>query len=89
MRKPVRKSCNPALDLFGEVPVTQVDVEVWVAVIAPRYYQTRSMRNYIVDYDVPGKIRRAKLDGGFETILRQAAGLSCCEKCIGRFGLWK
>lgn len=78
---------NPALDLFGEVPVLQSELEIWVAVVAPRWYQSRGMPGYIRDYDVPGKIRRWKLDGQFDEIKGRAAGLARCEGCIGRFGI--
>lgn len=76
---------NPALDLFGEVPVLESELEIWMAVIVPRWYQSRGMRNYIKDYNVSGKIARWKMDGEFESIRDQAADLVSCGNCIGRF----
>lgn len=56
-------------DLFGEIPVTESDLELWVAAIAPVYLSSeRSFRSYIRNYNVPEKIRRAKLYGDFDQI---------------------
>jgi len=87
-KKKVVSLPNPALDLFGEVPILQSEVEIWVAVVAPRWYQSRAMPGYIRDYDVPGKIARWKLEGEFDQIRTRAADLVRCSDCIGRFGLY-
>lgn len=78
---------HPAIDLFGEVPVTVQDCEQWVAVVAPRWYGSRRMQYYMRDWDVPGKVARAKLAGSFDEIQRDAAGLARCEECLNRFAL--
>lgn len=62
-RKPLP---NPALDLFGEVPVTESDVIFWVECVAPRWLTPeRSFRGYVSGYQVADKVRAAKLAGTF------------------------
>lgn len=59
-------------DLFGQVPVTEDEVFQWVAAVAPRWLEPeRSFRGYVRAYDVPGKIRAAKLAGTFDSITSQ------------------
>ena len=56
-------------DLFGEIPVLESDLEQWVAAMAPAYLSSeRSFQSYIKSYNVPDKIRRAKLYGDFDRI---------------------
>lgn len=56
-------------DLFGEIPVTEDDVFDWVAAVAPRWLEPeRSFRGYVRAYNVPDKIRAAKLAGTFDAI---------------------
>lgn len=84
-KKRIRKPPpNPALDLFGEVPVTLPELEIWVAVIAPRI-SPRRVERYIHDYDVANKIRRWKIEGQFDAIRDKATDLVDCRACIGRF----
>ncbi len=61
---------QPAVfDLFGEIPVTESDLEAWVAAVAPVYLSSeRGYQSYIKNYDVPAKVRRAKLCGEFDAI---------------------
>jgi hypothetical protein len=60
---------QPAVDLFGEVPVLESDLENWVAAVAPVYLSSeRSFQSYLKSYDVPAKVRRAKLRGEFDQI---------------------
>lgn len=60
---------QPAFDLFGEIPVLESDLVLWVAAIAPRWLEPpRSFRSYVRTYDVPGKVRAAKRAGLFEQI---------------------
>ena len=67
MRKTTR---NPALDLFGEVVVTEDDLFNWVQAVAPLYLTPeRSYRNYVRSYDVASKVRYAKLAGTFCAII--------------------
>ena len=57
-------------DLFGEIPVTEDDVYLWVRAVSPRWLSPeKSYRNYVRTYDVAGKIRQAKLVGTFDTIV--------------------
>lgn len=61
-------------DLFGEIPVTEDECRAWVEAVAPRWlYPERSYRAYVRNYDVPGKIRAAKLRGEFWHIIDQPA----------------
>lgn len=60
----------PMLDLFGEVPVLESEMLDWVTAVAPAYLSTeRSYQSYIKAYDVPAKIRRAKLCGDFDHVI--------------------
>lgn len=61
---------QPALDLFGDVPISHDDIESWVAAIAPRWLTPeRSYQNYVKNYAVADKVRRAKIDGTFTAIV--------------------
>lgn len=55
-------------DLFGEVVVTWDDVRLWLMAV-PRIDpdSPRAMR-YVTGWDVPQKIRAAKLSGWFDTL---------------------
>jgi hypothetical protein len=56
------------LDLFGEIPVTIDDVELWLDVI-PAYPRTSWRRaNYAASWNVPDKIRQAKASGHWPEI---------------------
>ncbi|WP_188379811.1 hypothetical protein [Oxalicibacterium faecigallinarum] len=47
---------------------------MWVQAVAPRWLTPeRSYRSYVRNYDVPGKIRAAKLSGHFDTIVYRPA----------------
>jgi hypothetical protein len=65
---------QPARDLFGEVPVTQDDIYLWVLAVAPRWLSSeRSYSGYCRAWDVPSKIRAAKLAGTFESRIENRA----------------
>lgn len=53
-------------DLFGEVPVTQPEIDAWVRVIAKLEPGTPRAAYYIKGWNVPEKIRAAKIRGSFE-----------------------
>lgn len=76
---------NPAVDLFGQVQVTDEDVEQWVAVVAPRWYGTRRMEFYIREWNIASKVAYAKLNGTFDQVKKQACELVDCSTCLGRF----
>lgn len=59
---------QPARDLFGEVPVTEDDLEAWVAALSPVHLTERLFDNYVRRYNVADKIRAAKLRGEFEAL---------------------
>lgn len=58
-------------DLFGEVIVTMDDLYDWVAAVSPVHLSERGFDLYVQRYDVAGKVRRAKLDGRFDSIIAQ------------------
>lgn len=64
-----KKTANPALDLFGEVPVLVSDLHAWVFWAAPRWYGTRRMDYYIKEWNIADKVRSAKLRGVFNEVL--------------------
>lgn len=54
-------------DLFGEIPVTETELFLWVKAVAPHYLSPeRSFRNYVQSYNVVDKIKTAKLRGTFQ-----------------------
>ena len=58
------------LDLFGEIPVSLPEVEIWIDVV-PGLLRTHSAwrrENYARCWDVPAKIRAAKASGYWSTI---------------------
>ncbi|WP_438392303.1 hypothetical protein [Caballeronia sp. DA-9] len=60
-------------DLFGEVVVTHDDLHAWVEAVAPAYTSsTRSFEHYVRGWSVVEKVRRAKLDGTYETTIEKA-----------------
>ena len=69
-RRPIAQ--NPALDLFGEVPVLESEIVDWVAAVAPRWLAPpRSYASYVRTYAVAEKIRAAKLAGTYDAIIAQ------------------
>lgn len=57
-------------DLFGEIPVTEHEIYQWVAAVAPRWLTPeRAFHRYVRSYDVPAKIRAAKLAGTFHATI--------------------
>jgi hypothetical protein len=63
---------QPAIDLFGQVRVTDDDVFAWVAAVSPIHLHERGYTNYVRRYDVAGKVAAAMLRGTFEaTTARQ------------------
>lgn len=56
------------MDLFGEVVITQQDIRAWLMCVAGLDPEGYRAANYIRGYNVPDKIRRAKLAGVFEQL---------------------
>ena len=57
-------------DLLGEAVVTHDDLYAWVEAVAPAYTSsTRSFEHYVRGWSVADKVRRAKLDGTYETTI--------------------
>jgi len=59
-------------DLFGEVPVTWDDVALWVDAVAGIARDDWRFPVYVRGWNVPEKIRRAKLAGQFPPERRAA-----------------
>lgn len=72
-----RETWSAVRDLFGDVPVSVREVEVWMYKVPrlPHYHRWRA--KYPQEYNVPDKIRVAKLAGTLPEIL----GDQCCEYC--------
>jgi hypothetical protein len=61
------------LDLFGEVVVTQADLQEWVSALAPGFAGNEyRMAHYIRFWNVADKVRRAKLAGTFDATIENA-----------------
>lgn len=58
-----------ALDLFGEVPVTWADVAAWARAVADIGPDSPRFAAYVTAWNVPDKVRAAKLDGSFARIV--------------------
>ncbi len=58
-------------DLFGEVVVTQQDVRLWLQMVPRIDPDGPRAAHYVRGYDVPSKIRYAKLQGHFERLTAQ------------------
>lgn len=65
------------LDLFGEVPVTLRDLELWLFKIPRLPHFHRSRASYARTWNIVDKIRRAKLDGTFDDAIHGED----CEFC--------
>ena len=53
----------PLFDLFGTIPVTQADIELWIDVV-PRWPRDSPRRRYYAEHwNLPDKIRHAKASG--------------------------
>lgn len=67
----------PLFDLFGEIPVTREDVETWIDVV-PGFSRTVSPHRrayYARAWNVPAKIRAAKLSGFWREVEARKAEL--------------
>lgn len=56
-------------DLFGEVPVTWLDVEAWLIAVPRIPPDSPRAAHYVRGYDVPGKIAAAKRAGTFDALV--------------------
>lgn len=73
-------------DLFGEVVVTQDDIELWVSAVAPGFAVNPERRAWYIDrWNVADKVRRAKLGGYFDSTIENARATRAF--LLRRFGL--
>ncbi len=61
-----RKRPHPAIDLFGQVPVTWEEVFLWLEAVPGIARDSPRAAQYVRDWNVPEKVRQAKLEGSFE-----------------------
>ena len=67
-----RKTPNPALDLFRQVPLTWPEVDDWLEAV-PKISRTSWRARYYIRYwNVHEKVVNAKLQGTFEPIIGRA-----------------
>lgn len=75
-KTPRAKAAHPARDLFGEIPISTREVELWLYSVPRMPYFDRHRVSYTRGYDVAGKIARAKLRGDLDELL-----VEICEFC--------
>ena len=71
MARRTRRTSKPPYDLFGEIPVTWPDVDAWCWAVAGLPPHSWRRRYYIEHWNVPEKIRAAKLSGAFHRIIAE------------------
>lgn len=59
-------------DLFDEVPVSFEDIDAWLVAVPRIDPESPRAAYYVKNWDVPAKIRQAKLAGMFESIVTRA-----------------
>lgn len=60
---------NFSYDLFGEVPVTWPDVELWVFALVGLTRESPRWQYYVKYWNVADKIRSAKFTGSFDAAI--------------------
>lgn len=55
-----------ALDLFGQVPVTKNDINLWLIHVHQVHPDSPRAAYFVRGWNVPEKVRQAKLAGRFE-----------------------
>lgn len=58
-----------AFDLFGEVPVTLTDLNIWCDHLGKHWPAEWRKEWYIKNWNVADKVRQSKLDGSFFRLL--------------------
>lgn len=71
-KKSKKTAPNPALDLFGEVPVSIAEVRLWCLVVAHLPADSPRLAHYVVAWHVVDKIKAAKLAGTFSVDVKGA-----------------
>lgn len=72
MKKNSKKTArNPALDLFGDVPVTADEVADWCEIVAGIEPDSPRIAYYVRAWRVVDKIKAAKLAGRFDAIVQR------------------
>lgn len=66
-----KKAKNPALDLFGDVPVTVDDVVLWCESVPHIPPDSPRFARYVHSWHVVEKIKAAKLAGTFDAITQK------------------
>ncbi|PMS38467.1 hypothetical protein [Trinickia symbiotica] len=61
------------LDLFGEIVITNDDINAWVSAVAPGFFIDERRRAwYVRTWNVVDKVARAKRDGTFDATIENA-----------------
>lgn len=71
-KKSKKTAQNPALDLFGQVPVSIPEVRLWCLVVAHLPADSPRLAHYVLAWHVIDKIAAAKLAGTFEADMKKA-----------------
>lgn len=69
-------------DLFGFVPVSLAELELWLFTVPRMEHTRRGRAAYIKNYEVVRKIQRAKLDGSLENIFGDCLCTFCGQPLI-------
>ena len=59
---------RPPFDLFGEIPVTWPEVAAWTIAVAGIAPDSWRFPHYVRGWNVPEKVRAAKLAGTFDQV---------------------
>ena len=59
---------QPTFDLFGQVPVSQLDIDAWLIAVPGQQPGTQRARHYVLCYRVADKVAAAKIRGDFDAI---------------------
>ncbi|MDZ7939261.1 MAG: hypothetical protein U5M53_13705 [Rhodoferax sp.] len=62
-----------ARDLFGQVPVTHRDIDLWLLHVHQVHPESPRAAYFVRGWNVPEKVRQAKLAGTFEHLTCPAA----------------
>lgn len=73
--EPVRRPAD--LDLFGEIPVTLREIELWLFIVPRLPHYHRARLTYPEHWHVVEKLRRQKAAGTLNEIFMD----ECCEFC--------
>jgi len=77
MAKLKKSAPRAEVDLFGEIPVTLREVQIWLFKVPKLPFFSRWRESYVREYNVIDKIKRYKAAG----TLSELVGDECCDFC--------